>query len=136
MRTRSSSEDRRYRQDIQALTGLGILALTACLGWIFAGPKNFCWGALCGALAPMFILMLRYVTRLISSFKMDVLCIANALGYVVGVLAILISIFPFHLWHIFIFVLLFVATVFGWQKFKLTQLFMLLNCMIAGAILL
>lgn len=136
MRSRSSSEDRRYRQDLQALLGLGILIVVAIVGWMSEGMKPYCWGALCGAVAPMFILMLRYVIRLVGSFKMDVLCIANTIGYVVGLLSICIVVFPFHMWHCFTVVLLFVATVFGWQKFKLTQLFMLLNCMIAGAILL
>lgn len=136
MRTRSSSEDRRYRQDVQAIAGLVILGVVAILGWISTSMKPYCWGALCGAMAPMFILMLRYVIRLVGSFKMDALCITNALGYVVGTLAIFIVVFHFHLWHCFVLALLFVATVFGWQKFKLTQLFMLINCMIAGAILL
>lgn len=135
MRTRSSSEDRRYRQDIQSLIGLGILALVTLSGLLSTGLKPYCWGALCGALAPMVILMLRYVHRLVSSFKMDVLGIVNAIGYVAATLAICVVIFPFHIWHFFVLLLLFVATVYGLHQFKFTPLFMVLNCLLAGVFL-
>lgn len=136
MRAKSFSAEKRQKQDHQAFVALAILLSVLCLGWVWKTISPYCWGALQGAWAPLFILTLRYGYRVIIGKRMDTWGICDALAFLVLFVGISIKLYPHDVWHASIMLLCFISTVIGVQKFKFTPLFMLINCIIAGTILL
>lgn len=136
MRAKSFSAEKRQRQDHQAFVALGILLTIACLGWAWGRVAPYCWGALQGAWAPLLLITLRYGFRVISGKRIDTWGVLDALAFLVILVAITIKLYPHDVWHFSIILLCFVSTVIGVQKFRFTPLFMLINCIVAGAILL
>lgn len=132
----SSSSELRHKQDSQAFLIYGML-LTLCLIESFWEAGRECSiGALQASIGPLFIITLRYIFRVKSGYRMDQMGILTAFLFVVSIVLILWFFLPASLWAWFIIMLGFVASVFGVQKFKFTPVFMLFNCMIAGALLL
>lgn len=136
MRPNSSSAERRQKQDRQSLIALAILVVTAFVGYVSEGASTYCCSALQGAVAPLVIYTLRYLYRLIASFNLDTIAIIDSMGFACMFLGILILIFEFDTWHILITLGMFLFVVMGIQKLRFKPLFVLLNCMMAGAILL
>ena len=79
---------------------------------------------------------LRYLLRVVRGIRYDFFAIFDALVFVAAVVAIPICWFPKDVWHATIVLLCFVSTVWGISRFRFSPLFMFLNCLIAGAILL
>lgn len=136
MRLMSFSAERRRRQDNQAFFVFGVLACTFVLGLVWKGAQPYCWGALQGAMGPMLIITLRYVFRVLTGRRYDLWAIADAVGFFAVFVTMMFKLFPADVWHFSIVLTCLIATVIGIQKFRYTPIFMLLNCMIVGAVLL
>lgn len=135
-RARCSSVERRHQQDNQALVLYALLGFTGLVGWLWAAASSYCWGALQGSLGPLLIIMLRYVLRVTTGHRRDPMAILCAGLFLLAFSSIIVCLPPISLWSGPIVLLGLVATVIGVQRFKLNPIFMLLNCMVAGAILL
>lgn len=136
MRAKSFSAEKRQKQDQQATIALGTLLAVTALGWAWSRVAPYCWGALQGAWSPLLIIMLRYAFRAISGKRMDVWGVVDALAFIVAFVLISIRLYPHDVWHASIMLLCLVSSTMGIQKFRFTPLFMFVNCLIAGAILL
>lgn len=132
----SSSSEQRHRQDSQAFLIYGILLTLGLIGWLWTGGREYFVGALQASIGPLFIITLRYIFRVKSGYRMDQMGMLTALLFVVSIVMVMWFCLPTTLWAWFVILLGFVATVFGVQKFKFSPVFMLLNCLIAGALLL
>lgn len=132
----SSSSEQRHKQDSQAFLIYGILLTLCLIGWLWTGARECFIGALQASIGPLFIITLRYIFRVKSGYRMDQMGMLTALLFVVSVVLILCYCLPTTLWAWFVILLGFVATVFGVQKFKFSPVFMLINCLVAGALLL
>lgn len=136
MRAKSFSAEKRMKQDQQAFVALGILLVVIVLGTVWEAASPYCWGALQGAWGPLLIITLRYGYRVVTWKRLDLWGIIDALAFLGILLGVMIRLYPHDLWHAGIMLLCFVSTVLGNQHFRFTPLFMLINCLIAGAILL
>lgn len=136
MRAKSFGAERRQKQDQQAMVALVILCVVSLLGWVWSGAAPYCWGALMGAWSPLLILSLRYGFRVISGRRRDMWAFIDAGLFILTTVLITIYLYPHDVWHASIMLLCFVATVLGIQRFRFTPLFMLINCLIAGLVLL
>lgn len=135
-KSRSSSVERRKRQDTQAFILYALFGAVALLGWLWAPASGSCSGAFQGALGPLLIIMLRYVLRVTTGHRRDPIGLLTAALFLVIFSTIVVLFPPLSLWSAPIVLLGLVATVIGLHRFKLSPIFMLLNCMVAGAILL
>lgn len=135
-RFRSSSAEKRHKQDTQAYVVYVVISIVGLIAWLWNGVHEIAVGALQGAIAPLVILMLRYVFRVVKKQRMDPTGMLTAVLFIVASIVVIVFCYPHSLWQVFILLLAIVATVFGVQHFRLSPLFMLLNCMVAGAILL
>ena len=135
-RMKSFSAEKRRRQDRIAFIVLSLLALTLGLWWCVPSFKSACQGALQAAWSLLFLIALRYLLRVVRGIRYDFFAIFDALVFVAAVVAIPICWFPKDVWHATIVLLCFVSTVWGISRFRFSPLFMFLNCLIAGAILL
>lgn len=136
MRAKSFSAEKRQRQDQQAFVTLLILGATACLGWLWSLAAPYCWGALQGAWSPLLILTLRYGYRVVSFRRIDLWAVFDAVAFLGIFIAISVKLYPHDVWHAMIMLLCMISTIWGIKHFKYTPLFMFINCMIAGALLL
>lgn len=136
MRLKSFAAEKRQKQDQQANVALGVLFVVSIFAWLWDTINSYCVGALQGAIAPLFIITLRYGYRVVSRKRIDRNALFHALAFLLIFLALIIRLFPSNLWQWGIIMLCFVSTVLGIQKFRFTPVFMLVNCMLAGAILL
>lgn len=136
MRLKSTSAEKRRRQDIRAIIGLGLVVCIALVGWGIDSLSAKCFGGLQACTGLLLIMMLRYIYRLLSAFRFDALSVANAAGYSLAFVAVVIKLFPSTVWEWLIVLLCLIATVVGLQKCRFTQFFMLITLMIAGSILL
>lgn len=131
-----SSAERRQRQDIQAFMLYLLFGIVALAAAFWPSASAICRGALQGALGPLVIITLRYVLRITTGHRRDFIGILSAALFVILFFSILICVPPLSFWNAPIVFLGLVATVIGIHRFRLTPIFMLLNCMIAGAIIL
>lgn len=136
MRAKSFSAEKRMKQDQQAFVALAILLGIIVLGAVWESAAPYCWASLQGAWGALFIIMLRYGYRVVSGKRFDAWGILDALAFLVIWGGVTARLYPRDLWHAGIMLLCFVSTVFGIQHFRFTPLFMLINCLVAGAILL
>ncbi len=133
---KSFGAERRRRQDRIAFILLAILATLAILWWCFPSCKSACEGALQAAWSPLFLIAARYLLRVLRGIRMDFFAIFDALVFTAAVIAIPICFFPKDVWHASIILLCFVSSVWGVSHFRFSPLFMFLNCLVAGALLL
>lgn len=133
---RCSSVERRQRQDRQAFLLYGLIAVVAAIGMLWTSAESWSSGALQGALAPLFIIMLRYLLRVTTGHRRDPLGMLTAAIFLIIFSAVLVCFPPLSLWSAPLVILALVATVIGLHRFHLSPIFMLVNCMVAGAILL
>lgn len=133
---KSFSAEKRRRQDRIAFVVLFLLAAILLLGWCVPACRPRCHGALQAAWSPLFLMAMRYSFRLLRGVRYDAFAIVDALAFLAAVVAIPVYLFPKDVWHASIILLCFVSTVVGVSNFRFTPLFMFLNCLIAGAILL
>lgn len=135
-RMNSFSAEKRRTQDYQAFFALGLLSAIALAGWCFPVVAPYCQGALQAAWSPLLIITLRYAFRVVTGVRLDLFAILDALAFIAATIVIPIRLFPQDVWHAAIILLCFVSTVWGVNRFRFRPLFMLLNCLVAGAILL
>lgn len=135
-RYKSSSEERRYKQDFQAFLIYVILSVVGLTGWLCEGVHDICIGALQGVISPLIIITLRYCFRITNGQRMDSMGLVTALLFIIAFVLIAYFCWPHSLWQYSMTFLSLVATVFGIQKFRFSPVFMLLNCLVAGAFLL
>lgn len=135
-RASCSSVERRHQQDMQALFLYVLIGGVALVGWLWTSASESCWGALQGGLGPLLIIMLRYILRVTNGRRKDPVGLLTAAIFLLAFSAIIVYFPPLSLWSAPIVLLGLVATVIGVQHFKLSPIFMFLNCMVAGAILL
>lgn len=133
---KSFSAEKRRRQDRIAFAVLFLLAAILLLGWCVPACRPQCHGALQAAWSPLFLMAMRYSFRVLRGVRYDAFAIVDALAFLAAVVAIPVYLFPKDVWHASIILLCFVSTVVGVSNFRFTPLFMFLNCLIAGAILL
>lgn len=136
MRAKSFGAERRQKQDQQALVALVIIGVVCSLGWLWPGAAPYCWGALMGAWSPLLILSLRYGFRVVSGRRRDLWAFIDAALFILATVLISIYLYPHDVWHASIMLLCFIATVLGIQRFRFTPVFMLVNCLVAGLVLL
>lgn len=135
-RMNSFSAEKRRTQDYQAFFALGLLSAIALAGWCFPVVAPYCQGALQAAWSPLLIITLRYAFRVVTGVRLDLFAFLDALAFIAATIVIPIRLFPQDVWHAAIILLCFVSTVWGVNRFRFRPLFMLLNCLVAGAILL
>lgn len=135
-RHNSRASERRARQDAQARFIIVVLAAFALLAWLWTSARSFFCGALLGASAPLLIIALRYLVRVLTGVRMDAWGIFSALFLSGSYIAICYILWPSTLWQYAILSLCFVATVIGLQRFRISAIFLLLNFLIVGGLLL
>lgn len=136
MRAKSFSAEKRKKQDQQAFLIIGVLLSVAALGLVWHRAAPYCWGGLQGVWAPLLIITLRYLYRVISGRRRDAWALLDALFFAVAFVTITVRLYPHDVWHAAIILLCLISTVIGVQRFRLSPVFMFLNCLLAGFVLL
>lgn len=135
-RLKSFSAEKRVKQNKQGFFALACLVVVIILGFAWKTIAPYCWGALQGGWPPLLIIALRYGYRVVSGRRYDLIAVVQAVAFLMVMIMIPIYLFPKDVWHALIILLCLVSTVIGIKHFRFTPLFMLVNCLIAGAILL
>lgn len=133
---RSSSAEKRHRQDSQALMIYFILSIVSLVAWLWEGGRDYFLGAFQAIIMPLLVIMLRYIFRVTRGYRNDPMGILTAFIFVVLFCLVVFYAWPHTLWQYFIVLLSLMATVYGIQQFRFSPIFILLNCLMAGAILL